>query len=42
MSGAAQDELRLDRILGMVGALRAELEELRSLSQEVPRERFVY
>ena len=36
MSGAAQDEPRLDRILGMVDALRAELEELRSLSQEVP------
>jgi hypothetical protein len=37
MSGAAQDEPRLDRILGMVDALRAELEELRSLSQEVPK-----
>jgi hypothetical protein len=37
MSGAAQDEPRLDRILGMVDALRAELEELQSLSQEVPK-----
>jgi hypothetical protein len=40
MSGPAQGEPRLDRILGMVNALHAELEELRSLlhlSQEVPK-----
>ena len=40
MSGPAQGEPRLDRILGMVNDLHAELEELQSLlhlSQEVPK-----